>query len=223
MIVHLVQLVFAFTLNPNFNTQEPTTPYAERDLNELLSKAEYVSKQKSNDVAGEIVSEILTVLLNVAIEELSEYLSNYGKNYKVSPKPARPQPKGGAIQANRDQKNAWEFFEIIQDAEGKGWISFKAHTGYLCALQGGGAGVIADREKIGEWERFKVVVHEDKTYSFQTANGHYLCAEKNPLTIVADRKTIGPWEKFTLEFNKEGTAVAIKTAHGKYISAQGMK
>lgn len=77
----------------------------------------------------------------------------------------------------------------------------------------------ANREKIGEWEEFKIVANNDGTYSFAAHTG-FLCAECGGCgEVVADRLKIGEWEKWKLIKHKDGT-VSLCTLSGYYLCAE---
>ncbi|MEM4724058.1 MAG: hypothetical protein QXP01_03520 [Candidatus Hadarchaeum sp.] len=77
----------------------------------------------------------------------------------------------------------------------------------------------ANREKIGEWEEFKVVKNDDGTFSFVTHTG-FLCAECGGCgEVVADRLKIGEWEKWKMIRHDDGT-VSLCTLSGYYLCAE---
>ncbi len=67
------------------------------------------------------------------------------------------------------------------------------------------------------------------TISLRAHNGQYFAAEKGTAgTIRANRDRIGAWEKFTLtnltrsdNSLRNGDRINLKTAHGKYMVAEG--
>jgi hypothetical protein len=88
---------------------------------------------------------------------------------------------------------------------------------FVCAENGGGGDVVADRIEAGPWEHWTVHTHDDGRVSLQASNGMYLCAELDG-TVIADRRESGEWERFAIETRDVG--VAFKSAHGKYLCAE---
>ena len=58
--------------------------------------------------------------------------------------------------------------------------------------------LIANRDAIGGWETFAMVVNPDNTVSLRaTVNNKYVVAENGgAAALIANRDAIGPWEKF---------------------------
>ncbi|MGH8018288.1 MAG: fascin domain-containing protein, partial [Opitutaceae bacterium] len=76
---------------------------------------------------------------------------------------------------------------------------------WLCAENGGGGTVVANRTGMGSWERFEVVVLGDALFEsgvevgLRTADGFFLCAEGGGgSTLVANRMGMGEWETFRI-------------------------
>jgi hypothetical protein len=124
------------------------------------------------------------------------------------PRGARPAP--GRLEANRDRGGEWERLTVLAHPDGT--VSFRSHTGFLCAECGGGECVACNRPWAREWEKWTVVKGGDGTVKLRSAGGHYLRAD--------DRGVVSSTEgtKFTLEF-ADGY-VYLKTPSGKYLSAQ---
>ena len=90
-------------------------------------------------------------------------------------------------------------------------IRLKAYNGqYLCAQNGGGEAVTANRTTAAEWEQFIIqkvqgsgeIKSEDKV-SLRCYNGMYLCAENGGgRQVVANRQKMDVWETFTVEIVK---------------------
>ncbi|MDB5306948.1 MAG: Endo,4-beta-xylanase precursor [Gemmataceae bacterium] len=76
--------------------------------------------------------------------------------------------------ANRPEPLTWEKWTV--ERQGDGTVSFKSHRGkYLCAEGGGGKVVWANRDLVGEWEKFKLVYREGK-YCLVVHLGQYVKA-----------------------------------------------
>lgn len=91
-----------------------------------------------------------------------------------------------------------------------------AHGKYVVAESDGNMN--ANRNVVGPWERFTLIVNTDGTVSFLSAHGKYAVAESNG-AMNANRNQIGPWEKFTRINNSDGT-VSFRSVHGKYVVAE---
>lgn len=77
-------------------------------------------------------------------------------------------------------------------------ISLRAYNGqYLCAENGGGSVIVANRNAVGSWETFQLVDLGNGNVALRAANGQYLCAESGGgSVIVANRNAVGAWETF---------------------------
>jgi hypothetical protein len=108
-------------------------------------------------------------------------------------------------------------------------FAFRTFNGsYVCAENGGGTNVVADRPAIGKWEVFTVVQLRpvsrwwwarlfggrhplpDDYVAIRAANGQYLSAmDGGSLTegeggnITADRDQIGDWETFRMQWSSK--------------------
>jgi len=89
---------------------------------------------------------------------------------------------------------------------------------FLCAEGGGGREIVADRIEAGPWEHWTIRTWEDGRVSLQAHDGHYVTAELDGTCRV---RAVDPneWERFTIEIRDVG--VAFKSAHGKYLCAEG--
>jgi len=75
----------------------------------------------------------------------------------------------GVVVADRTQIGPWETFTLIQD--GNNQVSFQTNNGhYVCAIDGGGTGMVADRTQIGIWETFEFVYLADLNAAFDSIN-----------------------------------------------------
>jgi len=126
----------------------------------------------------------------------------------------------GHVETNRDRADLWERFLLAQLGSGN-QVSLLSWRGLFSAQDGGGAGVYANRPQLGDWEKCNLITNQDGSVSFQSINGHYLCAEMGGDSYcVADRTAIGSWERFIIENQSDGH-VALKTHDKhKYVSVQ---
>lgn len=100
-------------------------------------------------------------------------------------------------------------------------IALKAANGqYLCAENGGGIQIVANRDAKGPWETFTMEVLGNHQVALKAANGQYLCAENGGgIEILANRNARGPWETFTME-DLGNNQIALKAANGQYLCAE---
>jgi len=89
---------------------------------------------------------------------------------------------------------------------------------YVCAENGGGGEVVANRTQAGPWETWTVHTYDDGRVALQAHDGHYLTAELDD-TVRARALESGEWERFTYEVRDVG--VALLSCHGKYLCAEG--
>lgn len=89
---------------------------------------------------------------------------------------------------------------------------------YVCAENGGGGEVLANRTAAGPWETWTVHTYDDGRVSLQAHDGHFLTAELDD-TVRARALESGDWERFTYEVRDVG--VAFLSHHGKYLCAEG--
>jgi hypothetical protein len=108
-----------------------------------------------------------------------------------------------------------ERFRLQAPAQGS--IALQAFDNrYVCALQGGGEALMADRKDVGEWERFRIEKADDGLFAVKTAANYYWSA--NAGVIKATAKTIGKHEKFRLD---TVTLVNMRSHDKKWLSVVG--
>lgn len=114
-------------------------------------------------------------------------------------------------------------------------ISLQAMNGqWVCAENGGGREVVANRGGIGGWEVFTLSdanggnLENGDEITIQASNGQYFCAEGGGgQAVVANRDGVGGWEVFHIyKLNgggaiNSGDAVAIQAWNGQYWCAEG--
>jgi len=92
----------------------------------------------------------------------------------------------------------------------------------VCAEDGGGKALIANRTVVGPWETFQMItVGTGKIALKSLTNGKYVCAENaGAQPLIANRTQIGPWETFE-KVDRGGGMIALKSmANGKYVCAE---
>jgi hypothetical protein len=79
-------------------------------------------------------------------------------------------------------------------------IALRTYNGqYICAENGGGRELVANRNWIAEWETFEIIRHDSNKISLKAYNGQYVCAENDGgYNVVVNRNAIGIWEIFEL-------------------------
>ncbi|MHC1686988.1 MAG: matrixin family metalloprotease [Methanothrix sp.] len=116
-----------------------------------------------------------------------------------------------------DLTGAWTLYGVGISDE----ISLRACNGlYVCAENGGGQQLIANRNWAKEWETFGLVNLGNGKIALQTYNGQYVCAENGGgQTLVANRNWVKEWETFTLVDLGNGN-VALQAYNGQYVCAE---
>ena len=101
-------------------------------------------------------------------------------------------------------------------------VSLKSSSGaYVCAEGGGGGELKANRDGVGEWERFEVVERGGNSIALRTSTGHFLSAEGGGGgALVANRDKIGGWEIFKV-VELGGERFALETENGHFVVAEG--
>ncbi len=112
----------------------------------------------------------------------------------------------------------------------------RAHNGqYVCAEDGGGRRVIADRHVARGWETFQLLdqngppLRSGDQGALRVNNGQFVCAEGGGgRELVANRNAIGVWETFTILHADgsggeiaNGQQVALRASNGQFVCAEG--
>lgn len=113
-------------------------------------------------------------------------------------------------------------------------VALQAHNGqYVCAEDGGGRELVANRAAAQQWETFTLercgggeTLHSGDAVTLRAASGQYVCAEDGGgRELVANRAAGREWETFTVEKPgggeiKSGDAIALRTCNGQYVCAE---
>jgi hypothetical protein len=92
---------------------------------------------------------------------------------------------------------------------------------YLCAEDGGGREVTADRSTIATWETFQMIGVGTNQVVLRAHNGQYVSAQGGGGGAVhANRDHQATWETFTVHHLGDGK-VALSTLNGRYVCAEG--
>lgn len=138
---------------------------------------------------------------------------------------------GSSIIADRTEAHEWETFKIIgsggktdgSPVEHCDKISLQTYDGihYLCAENGGGSTLVADRTEAHEWETFTAYIQETEAsllnISLKTFDSrHYICAENGGgSSLIANRTEAHEWETFEVNGSlKYGGKVSLRTYDG---------
>lgn len=99
-------------------------------------------------------------------------------------------------------------------------FSFKTLEGYyLCAENGGGSVLIADRDEIGPWEKFEIVSLSKGYVALKSDGGYYLSASDDEVNLNVKSTEVGKREKFKL-IELDNKKFALKTYYDKYVCAE---
>jgi hypothetical protein len=99
-------------------------------------------------------------------------------------------------------------------------ITFRASNGqYVCAEEGGGHEVNANRDAAGPWETFKRLPQPDGTFAYQSDKGYYLTAENGGGgALLCNRQVIGPSECWHELHVNQG--IALQSDNGHFMCAE---
>ncbi|MDD4650793.1 MAG: C25 family cysteine peptidase [Methanothrix sp.] len=100
-------------------------------------------------------------------------------------------------------------------------IALRAANGqYVCAENGGGSYLVANRNSVGAWETFQRIDLGNGKVALRAANGQYVCAENGGGTyLVANRNAIGAWETFTY-MDLGNSKIGLKASNGQVVCAE---
>ena len=81
-----------------------------------------------------------------------------------------------------------------------GKVALRVYDGhYICAEEGGGREIIADRKMIAGWQSFEMEDLGDGKVAFRAANGQYVCVEEGSgCELMANRYHLSGRETFSL-------------------------
>jgi subtilisin family serine protease len=109
-------------------------------------------------------------------------------------------------------------YENTQPAQ----VALRAYNSQIvCAENGGGTNLIANRNSIDGWEFFDLVDLGFGKVALRAPNGQFVCAEGGGGgVVVANRGSIGAWETFTLE-ELGNDNIALRAYNTQYVCAEG--
>ncbi len=102
--------------------------------------------------------------------------------------------------ANRMVVDAWETFDLIDNADGSVSLRAHANNNYVDAPNAGASSLIADSTTIGPAQEFGLIYNPDGSFSFRAhANSDIVTAENaGASSLIANRTAVGPWEEFDI-------------------------
>jgi hypothetical protein len=100
-------------------------------------------------------------------------------------------------------------------------ITARANQRYVCAENGGGNPLIADRDAVGDWESFQLVDLGSGNVALKSLiNSRYVTADNaGDSPLIANRTSVGPWETFQWINLPNGDFALRAAANGRYVSA----
>lgn len=104
------------------------------------------------------------------------------------------------------------------DAE---FVTLKAFNGKYVGLAAKNIGLklIANKDSVGEWERFVIIRKQGNIINFKMLDHLYVSADYSlpGEYLIADKLQASDWETFTIE-NLWNNVIALKASNGKYVS-----
>ncbi|MFT9495412.1 stalk domain-containing protein [Anaerosolibacter sp.] len=103
---------------------------------------------------------------------------------------------------------------------GKMMVALKTFNGkYLCAENGGGSTLTANRDKIGEWETFQLIDLGKGYIALKGSNGDYVSVSNDGKDVYVDRDEINRKETFRL-VRLNNNKVALEAYNDHYLCAE---
>lgn len=102
----------------------------------------------------------------------------------------------------------------------KRMVSIKTFNGkYLCAENGGGSTLTANRDRVEEWETFQMIDLGKGYIALMGCNGEYVSVSSGGKDVNVDGDEIKQWNTFQL-VKLDKNKIALKTHNKKYLSAE---
>ncbi|MEI6104278.1 MAG: glycosyltransferase family 39 protein [Methanothrix sp.] len=99
-------------------------------------------------------------------------------------------------------------------------VALRAHNGqYICAEEGGGHEVVANRNSVGPWEIFDIKYLRDNSVVLLASNRQYVSVEGGGCKIIANSDFVGPREIFGLK-DLGNNSVALLASNGQFVSVE---
>jgi len=128
----------------------------------------------------------------------------------------------GASLASLEMKPVTDIEKTGNFTPGCKLIALRAHNGqYVCAEDGGKRELVANRNRIGQWETFEMTQLEDGHVALKACNKKFVRAEGGRGgKLKPDKSWIKDHETFLLVGRGENR-IAFRTFNGKYVCAEG--
>ncbi|WP_298538762.1 hypothetical protein [uncultured Aquimarina sp.] len=97
-----------------------------------------------------------------------------------------------------------------------------ANNGRYVSSENGKKPIIANRTRIGSWEKFIVVDAGNGKIALKGNNGKYLSSENGKKAMHCNVRHLGAWQKFKVIQLGNGK-IALKGSNGKYVSSENGK
>lgn len=91
------------------------------------------------------------------------------------------------------------------------------NSDFVCAEQGGGLHLMANRKNVGDWEGF-LFADVGGAVTIQAQSGHFVCAEPSGV-VMANRGHAGDWERWTI-VDLGDERIALRSFHGAFLCAE---
>ncbi|WP_010178619.1 peptidase [Aquimarina agarilytica] len=101
-------------------------------------------------------------------------------------------------------------------------IALKSNNSRYISSENGVKPITSNRNKIGHWEKFKIVNAGNGMIALKGNNGRYISSENGKKFMTANRKFIGWWEKFRIIKLRDGN-YALKGTNGRFVSSENGK
>ncbi|XP_052133779.1 probable glucan 1,3-beta-glucosidase A [Oryza glaberrima] len=101
-------------------------------------------------------------------------------------------------------------------------LQFKSVTQnmYLCAEQGGGTILVANRTSASGWETFKLWRINEDTFDLRVFDNLFVTVAGDGVTVVATVASPGPGEAFQIVRNGDKTRARIRAPNGMFLQAK---
>lgn len=88
---------------------------------------------------------------------------------------------------------------------------------YLCAEQGGGTILVANRTSASGWETFKLWRIDEETFDLRVFDNLFVTVAGDGVTVVATVASPGPGEAFQIVRNGDKTRARIRAPNGMFL------
>ncbi len=121
-----------------------------------------------------------------------------------------------------NEVNSYESAESYTNITVGSTIVLIANNGKYVSSENGRKPIIANRTRIGSWEKFIVVDAGNGKIALKGNNGKYLSSENGKKPMYCNVNHLGAWQKFKVIRLGNGK-IALKGSNGKYVSSENGK